>query len=172
MKYLKYLNYVIRHKWFVLLACFRRGLYWQGIIHDWSKFLPDEFFPYAEYFYGFKPSPELAEYARREGLPLPDREQVRMDFDHAWLRHIHRNPHHWQHWILREDGGSIKILKMPRRYRIEMECDWEGAGRAITGKTEFIQWYLNNFEKMQLHPCTRRDVHHSFNLPPPSFITP
>ena len=25
---------------------------WLLIIHDWSKFLPDEFFPYAQYFYG------------------------------------------------------------------------------------------------------------------------
>lgn len=57
MKYLKYFWYVIRHKWYVMLACFERrnihnGMVWLGIIHDWSKFRPSEFFPYAEHFYG------------------------------------------------------------------------------------------------------------------------
>ena len=48
MKYLKYFMYVIKHKWYVYLA----GFGWMGVIHDWSKFRPSEFFPYAEHFYG------------------------------------------------------------------------------------------------------------------------
>lgn len=57
MKYWKYLWYVIRHKWYVMLACFgyrkaHTGMIWLGLLHDWSKFLPSEFFPYAEHFYG------------------------------------------------------------------------------------------------------------------------
>jgi len=51
-KYLQYLSYVLRHKWHVSLECFHHGLYWRGITHDLSKFLPDEFIPYARYFYG------------------------------------------------------------------------------------------------------------------------
>lgn len=54
MKYIKYLSYVLRHKWFVLLQCLSNGQFWLGIIHDWSKFLPSEFFPYARHFYGKK----------------------------------------------------------------------------------------------------------------------
>jgi hypothetical protein len=41
--HLRYLAYVLRHKWHVLIAC--RGLHvplWQAIIHDWTKFLPCE----------------------------------------------------------------------------------------------------------------------------------
>lgn len=49
-KYLKYFNYVFRHKWFVFVECFKFGLLWQGLIHDWSKFLPDEFIAYANFF--------------------------------------------------------------------------------------------------------------------------
>ncbi len=52
MKYLQYFWYVVRHKWYVFLACRAEGLYWRGLIHDWSKFRPSEFFPYTEHFYG------------------------------------------------------------------------------------------------------------------------
>jgi len=49
----RYLKYLIRHKWFV----FRAGLklkvsIWRLLIHDWTKFLPSEFFPYLRKFYG------------------------------------------------------------------------------------------------------------------------
>lgn len=48
-----YLRYVIRHKWFVLIAGLRVGApLWRLIIHDWSKFLPCEWRPYAKFFYG------------------------------------------------------------------------------------------------------------------------
>ncbi|MFR1480703.1 MAG: DUF5662 family protein [Hydrogeniiclostridium mannosilyticum] len=30
-------------------------------------------------------------------------------FQRAWLLHIHRNPHHWQHWVLiNDDPGKAK----------------------------------------------------------------
>ena len=158
MKHLKYLSYIVRHKWFVLLACFRRGLYWQGIVHDWSKFMPDEWMAYAESFYGEKPS---AEDRRRAVMvlghdPYPDPLAVRDAFDVAWLKHQHRSPHHWQHWVLREDSGKTMALEMPERYRLEMLSDWDGAGRAITGKIGGTkEWYLKNYLKIVLHERTR-----------------
>ena len=147
MKHLKYLRYLARHKWFVLVACFRRGLYWQGIIHDWSKFLLSEWLPYAQFFYGNRFVSENAKDLRR------------ISFDRAWLEHQHRSPHHWQHWVLRNDDGSTVALNMPRRYLLEMLCDWEGAGRAITGKIGGTpSWYAKNRHKMLLHPATRAIV--------------
>ena len=53
-KYLKYLSYVLRHKWFVMLACFKVKLFWQGITHDLSKFLPDEFISLDERYLEFE----------------------------------------------------------------------------------------------------------------------
>ena len=50
-KHLKYAGYVFRHKFYVALACFKQGLYWRGLTHDMSKFLPTEWTPYAEFFY-------------------------------------------------------------------------------------------------------------------------
>ena len=52
MTYLKYLWYLIKHKWYVGKFCLEYGLYWKAIIHDWSKFLPSEFIPYARNFFG------------------------------------------------------------------------------------------------------------------------
>lgn len=168
MKHIRYLRYVIVHKWFVLLACWRRGLIWQGIVHDWSKFLPSEWVPYAQFFYGYKSTAEERDLARRVLGYDPDRsdKDVRGAFDRAWLKHQHRSPHHWQHWILREDSGGTIILEMPRRYALEMISDWDGAGRAITGRHgATADWYLKNRAKIQLHPNTRRLVEETILSP-------
>ncbi len=162
MKHIKYLSYLVRHKWYVMLACFRYGLYWQGIVHDWSKFLPSEWLPYAESFYGSRS--KLIGEIQKTHVALSQEEThdlatIRRQFDIAWLKHQHRNPHHWQHWVLREDSGLTKVLPMPRRYLLEMLADWEGAGRAITGKTGTTPgWYAKNRDKIMLHEDTRWSV--------------
>ena len=52
-KFFKYLSYIIRHKYYVLVAGLKvRAPLFRLIIHDWSKFLPYEFAPYMNYFYG------------------------------------------------------------------------------------------------------------------------
>jgi hypothetical protein len=155
MKHLLYLKYLIRHKWFVMLACFRYGLYWRGIKHDWSKFLPCEWFPYAQSFYG----------------PQPRTDETKVRFDRAWLHHQHFNPHHWQHWVLREDSGATKILEMHWDDMLEMLADWEGAGRAITGNKDTRTWYLNNQDKILLHPYTKEAVRMELGLnTPPTLL--
>jgi hypothetical protein len=142
MRNLRYFWYVIRHKWFVLLACARLGVFWRGLVHDNSKFKRDEWRPYRDNFYGLKPVPP----------------EVKEAFDRAWLHHQHRNPHHWQYWLLRRDDGTVEALKMPEKDVLEMVADWMGAGRAITGKVEVWSWYEKNKDKMQLHPVTRGQV--------------
>jgi hypothetical protein len=80
------------------------------------------------------------------------------DFDYAWLRHIHKNKHHWQHWVLRYDDGQKIPLRMPDKYIKEMVCDWIGAGIAITGKREADKWYAANKDKMNLNIFTQIQV--------------
>ena len=58
--YYKYLQYVIKHKYYVMIECFKVGLYWRGLVHDMSKFRPSEFIPYARYFYGDYPDAKHA----------------------------------------------------------------------------------------------------------------
>jgi hypothetical protein len=141
----RYLVYIARHKWFVLLAGLRVSVpLWRLLVHDWSKFSPAEWLPYARYFYG---------YERGKQPPV-----AKSAFDRAWLHHQHLNPHHHQHWVLREDSGATKALPMPEHYVREMVADWMGAGRAITGRWEVHSWYAKNAEKMVLHPGTRQRV--------------
>ena len=50
--YIKHFLIICKHKWYVAIECFKRGLYWQGIIHDLSKLGFTEFFTSARYFQG------------------------------------------------------------------------------------------------------------------------
>jgi Family of unknown function (DUF5662) len=141
--HLRYVSYVARHKWWVFVAGLKTGApLWRLVIHDWSKMSAAEWRPYVRSFYG------------SEGRTP----EVRAAFDRAWLHHQHRNPHHWQHWLLREDDGPTKALEMPKPLVREMVADWMGAGRAITGKWEVCEWYAKNAAKIVLHAETRREV--------------
>lgn len=169
-RYLQYLKYVLRHKWFVFVECLKLGVpVWIAVLHDWDKFLPDEFIPYARTFY----------------KPDGSKQYVgSVDFTKAWMKHQHRNKHHWQWWlnagltplprtnvlvwdrgeaaIVIGDGcydwevhGEITIREpMPDVYRREMLADWRGAGKAL-GFPDTAAWYEKNKDKMKLHPETR-----------------
>lgn len=160
-KHLKYLSYVVRHKWFVFLAACRLGIPFCGLIHDLSKFLPSEWWPYCRYFYG-GPHKPFADFS--SGLKYEfdcwsiSQEGIEHTFNYAWLFHQHRNHHHWQYWVLREDSGKTITIPIPKKYVLEMIADWIGAGRAITGKYEVKEWYASNADKMQLHLVTRYQV--------------
>lgn len=140
MKHLKYGWYVIRHKWFVLVSGRKTGApLWRLIIHDWTKFLPSEWFPYVERFYGSSDSPN-----------------VTSDFLKAFRLHESRNPHHWQHWTRGMEEGSAR--PMPHGFVKEMVADWIGAGRAQGKGNDVNDWYKANRKKMILHPDTCKEV--------------
>jgi len=148
-KHLRYAWYVLRHKWFVLIECCRRGMWWRAFTHDLSKFSAAEWFPYAEHFYG----QPRAEQRDATGYYKPY-DTGDLAFDRAWLHHQHANDHHWQWWILPCDEEGTRVLEMSEGARLEMLCDWIGAGRA-QGTLDICAWYEKNRQKMQLHPQTR-----------------
>lgn len=150
--HLRYLRYVLRHKWFVFQECCRLGIPLAGVIHDWSKFLPSEWAPYVRFFYGRRGEPVSRRDSTGYYKPTDTGDEA---FDFAWLLHQKRNPHHWQWWCLPEDQGGTKVLAMPDRYRREMVADWRGAGRA-QGTPDVLRWYESNRHKMLLHPDTRQ----------------
>ena len=152
-KYIKYLNYILRHKWYVFVECWKSHIRWQGFIHDWSKFRLSEFVPYARYFYGNYPKFDSGKSAAFGGL---FKEDIKRHFDKAWLYHIHRNRHHWQYWLLQEDDGPQKNIPIPLKYLKEMLADWRGAGKAITGIDNTPQWYLDNAHRINLKIINRR----------------
>lgn len=169
MKHWRYLTYVLRHKWFVFVAGLKRGVpIGQLIVHDWSKFLPSEWWPYADYFYGHDGgswAPVLAMAKAATGTKVePERralyEEAYRRFDAfmlAFVKHLHRNPHHWEHWVLSGKDASRppKVFQISERYRREMLADWDGAGRAITGTWDTPTWYAKNRDSQVMHHATR-----------------
>jgi Family of unknown function (DUF5662) len=152
-QHLKYLSYVLRHKLYVFQECLKLGIPWRGIIHDLSKLDPREWRPYALSFYG----------------PWPYKERppwLVADFDNAWLRHIHRNPHHWQYWILHFDDGGATCLPMPSEYAREMLADWRGANKATHNTDDLSVWYQKQMAKgrIVLHPETREWIETQLGL--------
>lgn len=150
MKHLKYASYVFQHRWYVFIECLRRGLWWRGFWHDWHKFLPSEWFPYAEHFHG-KSKKYLKEWKKDKGYYKPT-DTGDPAFDLAWLRHAHRADHHWQWWSQATDDGGIKVYEMSPRARLEMVCDWVGASRAQGhGGIEGVRgWWTTNQSRIFL----------------------
>jgi len=162
-KYFQYLWYVLKHKWFVAIECFKEGLYWRGLVHDNSKLLPYEFFPYMNYFYG-KEGSDIKKGRDETGYYKPT-DTGDKAFDFAWLLHQKRNRHHWQWWILPEDEGGIKVLEIQEPYLTEMICDWVGAGKAqghFSPKNDRLfetrKWWKANNHKMQLNKNTKDKI--------------
>jgi hypothetical protein len=91
----KYLRYVLIHKWYVFRAGCTLGIPWLALLHDNSKFLPDEWRWYASAL--LCSGRFEADVARQRRLLswTPERHA----FDRAWLSHIRRNKHHPQHWV-------------------------------------------------------------------------
>lgn len=92
--------------------------------HDMSKYNKDEYEAYDNYFYGNNKSFEVVE-----------------QFNRAWLTHIHRNPHHWQYWVLIEDESGIKALDIPYEYIIEMFLDHWSFSWKEGNLFEIKNWY-------------------------------
>jgi len=121
MKHFKYLSYIIRHKWFVLLAGIKvRASLWLLLIHDLSKFRPSEWLPYAEFFYARskkKISISSGNGLKKKPIPKDDhlgqesswKDGQKLRFDIAWNHHQKRNKHHWQYWLLTEDNNHWGI---------------------------------------------------------------
>jgi hypothetical protein len=157
----RYLRYLCRHKWFVAVAGLRLGVgLWRLLIHDYSKFFPSEWLPYARFFYGPHTAGPKATAAEQRAT-VPD--DLHTAFDVAWLLHQNRQSHHWQFWALLRDDGSAAYLPMPDADRREMLADWRGAGRAA-GKPDTRAWYLRNREHIGLHPETRAWVERALGV--------
>lgn len=134
MCYLKYIGYLVRHQILVFRWCLKFGILWRGLCHDLSKFLPDEFFAHARYFFGV--------VRNKKAL------------DRAWWKHQRRNKHHWQYWTVIGNDGALSALDMPLVYRKEMLADWL-AKWLSEDKSGLYKSYLNHKKAIILHGNTR-----------------
>lgn len=132
--YIKCILHILKHKYFVFIQCCKFNIPIRGLLHDLSKFIPDEFFSYAKFnFLGVS------------------RKVSKIDY--GTLYHFHRNKHHWTYWVLILDSGEPCPLEMPEKYVYEMVADWIGAGRSKGNDLKY--WYSKNKDRMILHDKTK-----------------
>ena len=151
--YVRYFLWVTKHRWYVFCLCVKNGIWLQGLLHDFSKFYPDEFIPSAIYFH---------KRLNPDGTP---NEKIFEDYKRARRIHKVRNPHHWEHWVdwKTDNGGVIGIRKMEDKYFKEMICDWVGCSKSKFGKEavrrgdnlyETRKWFHFNKYRMLFHNDT------------------
>lgn len=97
--HLKYLSYVLRHKYYVFIECCKLGIPFRGLLHDLSKFSRAEWTPYVNYFYG---SWRGDNSDRNTKAPS----DIQAAFNRAWNHHQKVNSHHPQHWLLVYDNPN------------------------------------------------------------------
>lgn len=160
--HLKYLRYILRHKYFVFIECCKLGIPWQGMIHDLSKFSPAEWTAYVHKFFG-GPWPKALEiHGDRRNSISWFQENVDSAFDRAWQHHQDHNPHHWEHWSITGgvivDGNSIhEGIQIPHNYILEMFADWTAMSKA-KGEPNCRKWYQQNRSSIVLHPASRQTL--------------
>ncbi len=141
---------ITHHKLMVMKGCFSVGLYWQGLLHDLSKYMPSEFLVGARYYQGTQ-SPNNAE-RKANG------------FSSAWLHHKGRNKHHYEYWMdySAHAGDGIIPAKMPDKYIVEMFLDRIAASKNYN-KDKYtddmpLKYYLGGNSENFIHPETRRKL--------------
>ena len=155
MKPFSHLKTITWHRWLVRQGCFRVGLYWQGLIHDLSKYSPTEFFIGARYYQGNR-SPNAAE---REDK----------GFSEAWMHHKGRNRHHYEYWTdMNKATRLYESVPMPRKYLAEQVMDRRAACIVYQGKDytpgSALAYFMKSRERELMHPQTRRELEYILTM--------
>jgi hypothetical protein len=135
------LRYLLRHKRYVFVEYRALNIpLWIAILHDWDKFLPDEWFSVVNMKFA------------SGGTTDPKRI---MAYKLGRMKHHRRNKHHWEYWVDISDCGEMDALPIPDVYCREMLADWRGAGKSM-GKPDLLGWYSQCRATMIFHPETRQ----------------
>lgn len=139
---------ITRHRWLVRQGCFRVGLYWQGLVHDLSKYSPTEFLIGARLYQGIR-SPNAAERELK-------------GYSEAWMHHKGRNRHHYEYWTDMGPTRKYEPIPMPRKYLVEMVMDRRAACMVYQGKDyhcgSAYEYFARSREKHLMHESTRREL--------------
>ena len=149
MKAWQHFKTITRHRWIVMVGCFKVGLYWQGLTHDLSKYTPTEFLIGARYYQGDK-SPNAAERTDK-------------GYSEAWMHHKGRNRHHYEYWTdMNRETKQYEPVKMPRRFMVEQVMDRRAAcivyqGAAYTDRSAY-DYFMASRERQLMHPENRQEI--------------
>ena len=154
MKFFKHLKTVLIHKYYVFIYMAQCGYIWRGCMHDMSKFSLTEFSESVKYYNGFVSPIDMCKKDK--------------GYSNAWLHHKGRNKHHYEYWVdYLDDGG--KPIEIPRKYAIELICDWIAAGRTYARNTEEKFTYANELKYVKwklgiakMHENTKKYVLNCF----------
>ncbi len=139
-RFFGHLHTVLKHKHYVRKACFKMGIYRQGIFHDMSKFCPAEFIPSVRYYDGTH-SPTIEERKAK-------------GYSSCWIHHKGRNKHHYEYWTDYQVQKSAQLFpcRIPLRYVAEMLADRYAACVAYQGKnyTQASAWEYYEPSRFQI----------------------
>lgn len=126
-----HLHTVNKHRRMVRKLCFKAGIPWQGLVHDLSKYSPEEFWEGVRYYQGDH-SP-IQECKKNEG------------YSRAWLHHSGRNKHHFEYWHEYLSPNPTPVI--PYKYTVEMICDNLAAGMTYQGKNWYSGYQLDYWNR-------------------------
>ncbi len=142
------------------------GLYWQGLTHDLSKYLPCELMEGFRYYEDGKSSPNNPARSSK-------------GYSAAWLHHKGRNRHHFEYWldyqppkIAKKSSGvnlstpavqpPLQAVKMPRKYVAEMLMDRICASKNYNKETYTRHDPLRYFDQGKgqyvMNPQTKKEL--------------
>jgi len=139
--FIGHFNTISAHKFQVFLCMKKAGMPLRGLLHDLSKYHPEEFFVGVKYYQHGKRSPNSAQ-------------RELYGFSPAWLHHKGRNKHHHEYWMdydQREQAEKIVPVKMPFKYIVEMFCDRIAAAKIYKGKEYTDQTPLQYYARRETY---------------------
>ena len=113
---------------------------WYIDFHDDTKTVPDEYEAFDDYLFGKRTK------------------EVEQRYWRAKLEHRHRNPHHWEYWILYTSDGPPTALDMEYPYIIEMICDWWSFSWETGNLFDIFDWYDEHKKHMRMSKKTKKTV--------------
>ena len=149
MKPWQHFKTITKHRLIVMAGCFQVGLYWQGLVHDLSKYSVTEFWQGARYYQGNR-SPNTAEREEK-------------GYSEAWMHHKGRNRHHYEYWSdMNRQTRVYEPVPMPRKYLVEQIMDRRAACMVYQGKdytdASALAYFMKSRERDLMHPQNKQEL--------------
>lgn len=149
MKPWQHFKTITKHRLIVMAGCFQVGLYWQGLVHDLSKYSVTEFWQGARYYQGNR-SPNTAEREEK-------------GYSEAWMHHKGRNRHHYEYWSdMNRQTRVYEPVPMPRKYLVEQIMDRRAACMVYQGKdytdASALAYFMKSRERDLMHPKNKQEL--------------
>lgn len=145
-RFFGHLKTINKHKFLVMKTCFKCGMYKQGLLHDLSKYSPEEFLPSVKYFQGYR-------------SPISKEKEIN-GYSTCYLHHKGRNKHHWEYWVDRKGKSEeLYVFPMPYRYMLESVIDRISASKTYKKEAysdaEPYDFFTHSVEYKVMNPKTR-----------------